>query len=63
MKFKSLQEAEKYRNKMNLGEIMIKKDDFIKEHKKLIKLLLEAGKEGKKQAMELKKKLVEEKGL
>ena len=57
MKFKSLQEAEKYRNKMNLGEIMIKKDDFIKEHKKLIKLLLDAGKEGKKQAMELKKKV------
>jgi hypothetical protein len=57
MKFKSLQEAEKYRNKMNLGEIVMKKDDFIKEHKKLIKLLLEAGKEGKKQAMELKKKV------
>jgi len=57
MKFKSLQEAEKYRNNMNKHEVMIKKDDFIKEHKKLIKLLLEAGKEGKKQAMELKKKV------
>ena len=43
MKFKTLQEAEKYKTEMNRHEVMMHKGDFVKEHQKLIKLLLEAG--------------------
>jgi len=55
MKFKTLQEAEKYKTEMNRHEVMMHKGDFVKEHQKLIKLLLEAGKEGKEQKKELRK--------